>query len=357
MHGVIHLMLANEFWSMKKIALAAAALATLLSSAPSSQAAPVSLKDLKPESTGGRSDGAASRLLGFSPLLHEISLVDEESGKEVSNEPNGIYAREAESMGTLRFCEKSVGTFALYKWNLDGHERIFLIGTGHGFFERKDDGLNKVLCEDDFAKIHFDVQYKYSKNPNIDYRLGFKVMGKPLNYEHLLNYNFGNMPIYHRHSIYDIAIYEIEPNDPMLQSQTGGIREAIGIESSHHSQLRHLSMTYKTVKIARRTNYRDSTGNTKSVVVYEENCQINDALVAGTVDRLKKISCDTGGNSSGAPVTYGSFGSRKVLAMVFGESVPQTTFENFNNPKDVHGNYAIPAEAMIEAIERALQQH
>lgn len=273
-------------------------------------------------------------LLGVPQVF--AGIVGEESAQVVSGDPNSLEAQIAETTGDSVFCGKSPGTLNLVEQN----NQFFLVGTAHGFYRE-----GKLICDEKIGIFKPDKHYRNNLASGFDFNKGYQFEIPPLNHQQLSEFNFEKISITDEKSIYDIAIFKIK-DFSLLQRQNDQPRRKIKMVNIDNSELKGLSKSFKSFFISRRDNF----GNFQTEGI-EYDCEFNDFKRRYNNSKLKKMSCDTGGNSSGGFLMQISKLDNELhsYGVYFGGSL-FSTIPDFYDENSSSGNFFIPSDVVIRTI-------
>lgn len=285
---------------------------------------------------------------GASSLLHKASKV---SGKPkgsvsiVSKNANDFQAQIAEASGDAEFCSKTVGTLNIVR--IEGSHEKFLVGNAHSFYDN-----GKLKCGDAVGYIYPDMHYGANHPYGIDNLRKYSFELPPLNHSDLKKFK-GHVVDPDR--VRDLVVLKVSYLS-LFERQTGGSRKSIELLDADHTILKDYAQA-NAFFISRRVNFEDYVE-----VAYEENCQISDFRLNGRLTELKKFSCDTGDNSSGASINVMNNNQIYSLGIYYGASYRGIDGSDGNgvefsqqrsiNENSAEGNFFIPSHIVIEAIKK-----
>jgi len=293
--------------------------------------------NMKAHDCAQRSNAVGAQMNNLKGILHKVALVDGESGREVSSDPTTEEAQNAEASGTARFCGKSVGTLNLME--LDGE--TVLVGTAHGFYKNGD-----LLCDDSYGTIHPDLQYAADNTYGIDRTKGYAFEMPPMNHSEALKYD---LDLTNSGNLKDLIVLRILDQD-LFNRQTGGKRKRIQPVEVNHDELKSIAEASKVFITSKRTNFKEYRK-----VSFESNCKINDYVVNEEKTKLKKHSCDTGGNSSGSSLNFLD-ANNNIHSLGIHYGGVNSSMREFGNEKSSRGNFLVPSEVVIQTIRDALKE-
>jgi len=268
---------------------------------------------------GNRSNSLGGQMNDLQGLVHKVALVGEESGREVSSDPNTEEARNAEATGQSFSCRKNSGTLNLIEYN----GRKVLIGAAHSFYDNEN-----LLCDEGFGTFFPDDHYSPNRNSGITFNRGYKFKLPPLNHE--TAYKGSPIGISSTENLKDFVILEIE-DENLLKRQLGGLRASMRMEDVPTARLNNLSNNQNLSLISSRRNFYD-----RKQVSIESGCKI---LNIANNNQLRQHTCDTGFGSSGSSLSYvDSMGQLKSLGIHYGS--------------DGNRNFFVPSENIVRSLNK-----
>lgn len=281
-------------------------------------------------------DGRQSEenVLLFCENIQNAALQGEESGRVVSNGPETEEAKMAEAVGSATVCGYRMGTLGLYEHN----GKHYLIGTAHGFY--KDNG--DVFCAVDrngnkTTEGKFYPDQHYANTPGIDPKKSYAFQLPPLNAGTLQKLKVTGL---NNGKMNDFVILELK-NSSILKNQLGRKRAAIKLARIPKSKMAHFSNYNEVFFMGNRKNYYKYS---KTSIEYGCSLREMHAKLG-----IMKHNCDSGSNSSGAPLLTKIRNSLYSLGVNYAGVV--STAEEFNTKK-FYGNYFTPSHHILDVLEK-----
>lgn len=282
----------------------------------------------------GSGEDCSDRRSPFSDIqsyVTNVSMVGEENGRVISNDPTTAEAQLGEASGHSLACGKFSAQLSL----IEHKGKKYLLGAAHSFYEN-----GALKCDEGFGSFYPDHHYKDANNPNIDPEKSYRFKLPPLNDASALKKDFNKLSL---ESINDFVILEIEDTS-LLQNQLGQERTSLRLANLSTADLPSYSQD-NNVQIS---GVRDNFQNYQSTAI-NDNCSIRSFIGPASAIGALKHSCDTGNGSSGASLITLRNNQAYSLGVHFHSTSTPTSDQDFIDSD--RGNYLIPSEKIIQSIE------